>query len=92
MMKAIVVDDEPLMMRKFERLTDGIQDLNLVGQFEDAKAALSYMREDPADVAFLDVEMPVMNGITLAEKLREIRPDIVIVFITAYDEYIRDSY
>lgn len=40
-MKAIIVDDELLMMRKFERLTEGIDDLNLVGKFEDARAALA---------------------------------------------------
>lgn len=90
-MKAIIVDDEPLMMRKFERLTEEIEDLNLVGQFENAADALSYMKENPVEVAFLDVEMPIMDGITLAEKLREIRENIVIVFITAYDEYIGDS-
>lgn len=88
-MKAIIVDDEPLMMRKFARLSEGIKDLNLVGQFENSEQALNYMKKDPVEAAFLDVEMPIMDGITLAEKLREIRPNIIIVFITAYDEYIR---
>ena len=90
-MKAIIVDDELLMMRKFERLTEGIDDLNLVGKFEDARAALAYIEKDPVSVAFLDIEMPIMDGITLAQKLREIRRNVIIVFITAYDEYIRDS-
>jgi len=38
----------------------------------------------------LDIEMPIMNGIELARRLRSIRPDVLIVFLTAYDEYIRD--
>lgn len=90
-MKAIIVDDEPLMMRKFARLSAGIKDLKLAGQFETPELALSYMKSDPVDIAFLDVEIPVMSGISLAKKLREIRPDIIIVFITAFDEYISDS-
>ena len=90
MMKAIIVDDEPLMMRKFARLSEGIKDLNIVGQFENAEQALSFMEKEPVEVAFLDVEMPIMDGITLAEKLQDIRHDIMIVFITAYDEYIRE--
>lgn len=90
-MKAIIVDDEPLMMRKFERLSEGITDLTIAGKFETGESAIAFMKEEPAKAAFLDVEMPVMDGITLAGKLREIRPDIVIVFVTAYDEYIRES-
>lgn len=89
--RAIIVDNEPLMMRKFERLTGNISDLDLVGKFEDAKSALSYAKDMPVDVAFLDVEMPIMDGIALAERLKEINREIIIVFITAFDEYIRDS-
>lgn len=89
-MRAIIVDDEPLMMRKFERLSEGIADLNLVGKFEDPRQALEFMEREAVEAAFLDIEMPVMDGITLAEKLRELRPDIIIVFITAYDEYIKE--
>ncbi|MBQ9179866.1 MAG: response regulator [Firmicutes bacterium] len=89
-MRAIIVDDEPLMMRKFERLSEEIADLNLVGKFEDPRQALEFMEKEPVEAAFLDIEMPVMDGITLAEKLRGMRPDIIIVFITAYDEYIKE--
>lgn len=90
-MKAIIVDDEPLMIHRFLRLSSEIEDLDVAGQFEDGEAALAYMKENPAELAFLDVEMPVMDGITLARKLREIREDMIIVFVTAFDKYIGDS-
>jgi len=90
-MRAIVVDDEEIMGRRFVRLSEGIGDLNLVGRFESAKDALEYARQNPVDLAFLDVAMPIMNGIELAKKLRALRRDILIVFISAYDEYIRES-
>ena len=89
-MRAIVVDDEPLMLRRFMRLSAEIPDLTVVGQFESAKKALSYAEENPVEVAFLDVAMPVINGIELAKELRRIRPDILIVFVSAYEEYIWD--
>ncbi|MBR2666576.1 MAG: response regulator [Oscillospiraceae bacterium] len=89
-MRAIVVDDEPLMLRRFMRLSAEIPDLTVVGQFESAKKALSYAEENPVEVAFLDVAMPVVNGIELAKELRRIRPDILIVFVSAYEEYIWD--
>ena len=89
-MRAIIVDDEPIMLRRFARLSEDIRDLNIVGQFESAEKALAYARENPVEAAFLDVAMPIKNGIELAKDLRVIRPDIIIVFVSAYDEYIRD--
>ena len=89
-MRSIIVDDEPLMLRRFVRLSEEIPDLTVVGQFESAKAALEYTREHPVDAAFLDVEMPIKNGVELARELREIRPDILIVFVSAYDDYLWD--
>lgn len=89
-MRSIIVDDEPLMLRRFVRLSEEIPDLTVVGQFESARAALEYTREHPVDAAFLDVEMPIKNGVELARELREIRPDILIIFVSAYDDYLWD--
>lgn len=89
-MRTIVVDDEPIMLRRFTRFGADIPDINLVGQFESAEDALRYVERNPVELAFLDVEMPVTNGVELAKKLRALRPDILIVFISAYDEYLRD--
>ena len=90
-MRTIVVDDEPLMLKRFARLSRDIPDLNIVGQFESAQAALEYAEANPVELAFLDVAMPIMNGIELAMELRALRRDILIVFVSAYDEYIWDS-
>lgn len=89
-MRCIIVDDEPIMIKKFLRLSEGIPDLHIVGQFDYAGDALEYAQNHPVELAFLDVAMPVINGISLAKQLRAFRPDILIVFISAYDEYIRD--
>ncbi len=89
-MRAIIVDDESLMVKRFLRLSENIADLNIVGQFESSSEALEYAGKQPFELAFLDVEMPIINGIELAKKLREIRKDILIVFVTAYDKYIWD--
>ena len=89
-MRTIVVDDEQLMLKRFVRLSKGIADLNLVGQFECAADAVAYARENPVELAFLDVAMPIVSGVELAQQLREICPDMMIVFVTAYDNYIWD--
>ena len=90
-MRAIVVDDERIMLNSFQRLSKGIPDLQIAGLFQEPEEALDYVRAHPAELAFLDVKMPHMDGIELAGKLLELRPDMLIVFISAYDEYIRDS-
>ena len=89
-MRAIIVDDEPIMLRRFARLSADIPDLNIVGEFESADKALAYAGSNPVEVAFLDVAMPITNGVELAKALRAIRPDILIVFVSAHDEYIWD--
>nr|MBQ4454103.1 response regulator [Clostridia bacterium] len=89
-MRAIIVEDEPLMLQKFTRLSADIPDLNVVGQFESAKTALAYAKDNDFEAAFLDVALPVMNGIELAKELRNIRHDILIIFVSAYDKYLWD--
>ncbi len=89
-MRAIIVDDEPIMIRYFLRESEGVEGIDLKGSFTSGQQALEFAKENPIDVAFLDVEMPDITGIDLAVKLRELRSDILIVFISAFD-YVRDS-
>jgi len=90
-MRAIIVDDEKLMIRKFTRLTEDIRDLKIVGTFDNSEEAENYVAANPVEAAFLDIELPEINGVELAKRLRTLRDDIMIVFITAYDEYIHDA-
>lgn len=90
-MRAIIVDDEPIMIRSFMRLSKEIEDLNAVESFEMAEDAIEYVEENPIEIAFLDIELPGINGIECAKILKEKRPGILIVFISAYDKYLRES-
>lgn len=89
-MKAIIVDDEPIMIQKFKRLSSCIPDLALIGQFQTATEALDFARKSSIDVAFLDVSLPQITGIEVAKELRKIDPELLIVFVTAYDDYVWD--
>lgn len=90
-MRAIIVDDEPTMLRSFMRNSEGIPDLHVMAQFTYPEEALAYAKHNMFELALLDIQMPQMSGIDLAVKLRELYPNLLVVFISAYDEYVRDS-
>ena len=89
-MRAILVDDEAIMLRSFMRNSEGISQFKVIAQFQSAEEALSFAQNNEFELALLDVCLPGMNGIELAVKLRELHPGLLVVFISAYDDYIHD--
>lgn len=90
-MKIIAVDDKKLTL---EALTDAIKKTEPNAQlycFRSGSEALAFEEIADCDVAFLDIEMPEVNGITLAKKLKIINPYINIIFATGYGEYTGEA-
>lgn len=83
-MKTIVIDDEPWMLRHFCETCAGVEGIELADKFRNPLLALKYAEENPVELAFVDVEMPQLNGPETAKGLMERRPEIQIVFISAY--------
>lgn len=54
---------------------------------QNGQEALSAINEIRPDVAFLDINMPLLDGISLAEKLKELKPDLMIIFVTGYSDF-----
>jgi len=86
MIRCIVVDDEQLILGELVDILKGF-DADVVGIYQDPRTALDELEETRPDVAFLDIEMPDINGIELSKNIQEFNPDIHIVFVTAYKEY-----
>ena len=86
-MRAIAVDDEELMLRALERAIHASPDIKEVVKFSNCERALEYVKENPIDVAFLDINMRGMGGISLAEKIINLCLNSKIVFCTGYEEY-----
>lgn len=84
--RIILVDDHPVVLAGLETLVRGIPDLELVGQATSASQALELVREHHPELAVLDIGLPGMNGVALAERILEIAPDTHIVVLTHYDE------
>ena len=90
-MRVMIVDDERLALRQFLMETENMPGVEVAGAFTNPLEALAFMKEHPVEAAFLDIEMPGMNGLVLAEKLREIREGLVVIFVTGYEQYTLDA-
>lgn len=91
-MKAIIVDDEQMAIENLKMKLSSDARITQICDFRYPDKALEYMMENSADIAFLDINMPVMDGLTLAKKLKEISPECSIVFVTGYSEYSVEAY
>ena len=86
-MIAIAVDDEMLMLGALVSAVKASPDISEVVQFSGCDDALSFVKENSVDIAFLDINMRGMGGLALAEKIIDSCPDCKIVFCTGYEEY-----
>ena len=91
-MRIICVDDEPLAMEYTVGQCRLLPRADEVKGFTSAQEALDDCRSHPADVAILDINIPEIDGITLAARIKEAHPQTAILFLTAYKEYAFDAY
>ena len=91
-MIAIAVDDEPLMLGALKKAISASADITCVADFSSCEDALDFIRSNPADIAFLDINMRGMGGLALAEKIIGYAPDCKIVFCTGYEEYAVQAF
>lgn len=85
----IIVEDEPLARNLLSAYISKVPRLELKQSFSNALDALEYLRENPVDVLFSDIQMPEVTGITLL-KLLKTKP--LIILTTAYSEYALEGY
>lgn len=85
-MRAIVADDEPLARARLRRLLQQLHDVEIVAECADGAEAAEAIRNLRPDVAFLDIQMPELDGFGVLADVAETRPT-AIVFVTAYDQH-----
>ncbi|MEZ9720443.1 LytR/AlgR family response regulator transcription factor [Vibrio splendidus] len=85
---AIIADDEALLRHHLDKsLAEVWPELEIVGKATNGLEAMQSIQQFKPDVAFLDIRMPELDGISLAKQLTKLDSPPLIVFITAYDEY-----
>lgn len=91
-MKILVVDDEAIAVRSLKAGLEQVNPTIAVSGFTEPADALEYAGENKLDGAFLDIEMRGMNGLALAKKLKDLQPNLGIVFVTAYSQYAIEAF
>lgn len=91
-MRIIYVDDESTLLENFRLTAEGLSMVDSLNLFRKSEDALKWAEENPVDVAFLDIEMPIINGIELAKRLKQSDRNIRIVFVTAYEQYALQAF
>ncbi|PJJ59234.1 LytR/AlgR family response regulator transcription factor [Hymenobacter chitinivorans] len=86
----VIIDDEPLALDVLADYCAQVPFLDVRGQFHDALAALAFLQDTPVDLVLLDIHMPRLTGLQLAQLLPT--PGPRIIFTTAYDTYAVRSY
>ena len=88
-MNCIIVEDEPLARQEMQALISDVSDLEILGMFPNAPAAINFMKTNAVDLIFLDIEMPMVTGLEFAAQLNK---DTLVIFTTAYPKYALESY
>lgn len=89
MIKAILIDDEPLAIHVVKEYLSAHKNIEVVAECNDGFAGVKAISEHKPDLVFLDVQMPKISGLEMLELLDEIPP---VIFTTAFEEYALKAF
>lgn len=92
MLRVVLVDDERPSLDELEFLLTDCSSCNVIEKFTNPVAALEYIKMEEPDVVFLDINMPVLDGLSLAEEMLKLNIRTSIVFASAYDHYALSAF
>jgi two-component system LytT family response regulator len=88
-LKVIAVDDEPLAINILKNYILKVKELQLVDTFSNAMDASSFLRDNDVDIMFLDINMPMLDGLEFLETLHK-KPFVIMT--TAHEEHALKSF
>ena len=88
-LRCVIIDDEPLAVSVIKNHLSQVKDIKVEASFNNAVEALEFLRKNPSDVLFLDINMPVLDGFSFLNTLEK-KPMVIIT--TAHQEYAVKSF
>lgn len=92
MLRLLIADDDQNMRFVLKKAVGRHKGLELVADVASGQEAVALFEHETIDVAFLDVDMPGLDGIETAKMILDMNPKCAIVFITAHDSYMKDAF
>jgi DNA-binding LytR/AlgR family response regulator len=90
-MKTLIVDDEPVARRVLREELESFREVVIVGEAENGKQALQRISELQPDLVFLDLQMPLMGGFEVVQRLNGQRLPVIVI-VTAFDEHAIQAF
>lgn len=91
-LNVLLVDDLPIILEGGTKtLRQAIPNANVIG-FSDPADVISFFKQNPVSLIFLDIEMGGINGIDLCRELLRIRPRTNVIYLTSYSEYALEAW
>jgi NarL family two-component system response regulator LiaR len=91
--RVLIVDDHPIVRDGLRNMLLAFDDLVLVGEADDGRAALTFCQQNTPDVILMDIIMPGMDGILATRLIRKGYPQVKIIILSSYPEdvYVREA-
>ncbi|ENN98240.1 MULTISPECIES: LytTR family DNA-binding domain-containing protein [Pseudoalteromonas] len=90
-MNVVIIDDEPLARARIKRLLQHNEHILVKGEGDNGAQGLAIIKQVHPDLVFLDIDMPGINGLEVAQQLNTLSVPPAIVFVTAYPEHALDA-
>lgn len=91
-LKTLIVDDEPIARRVLREELELIDDVEVIGEAADGRAALEKIGSEQPDLVLLDLQMPAMGGLEVVRQLKHGKHLPVIVIVTAFDQHALQAF
>lgn len=92
MIRTILVDDMPKARKVLRRMLEKIEDIEVIGEMNNAIEAIQFVENNSVDLVFIDIEMPGISGIEGAIQISRRGNPPLVVFVTAYMDYMLDAW
>lgn len=93
MVKVAIVDNEKAIINEICSLIESSNDMKcIIETFEHSIKFFQKINNILCDIVFLDIDMPEMNGFDIAKILNNIRPDITIIFVSSFENFVFESF
>jgi two-component system LytT family response regulator len=91
-MRAIIVEDEFPAREELKYFINRFSDIEIINEFDNGVDVLKFIQENNVDIIFLDINIPLLDGMLLAKTIKRFKISPKVVFITAYKEHAVDAF